>query len=129
AETAIQSAQIKGLEVLSLTPLYHLHDQITGLCEEFGAKLVRDYEGTSLDALRIMVGMEMGVTFVPALYARSEIEGQGEVVVRPIKSHAITRSVGLVWRKTAGRASAYRQIARTIKDVVARDFKALTIEA
>ncbi|MEM8699409.1 MAG: LysR substrate-binding domain-containing protein, partial [Pseudomonadota bacterium] len=83
AETAIQSAQIKGLEVLSLTPLYHLHDQITGLCEEFGAKLVRDYEGTSLDALRIMVGMEMGVTFVPALYARSEIEGQGEVVVRP----------------------------------------------
>ncbi|MEM7507332.1 MAG: hydrogen peroxide-inducible genes activator [Pseudomonadota bacterium] len=125
----IDSEHLEGLQVLSLTPLYHLHDQITGLCEEFGAKLLRDYEGTSLDALRIMVGMGMGVTFVPALYAQSEIGPKSEVVVRPIKRRAITRSIGLVWRRSAGRADAYHQIAKTIKDVVARDFKMLTVEA
>ncbi|MEL6478997.1 MAG: hydrogen peroxide-inducible genes activator [Pseudomonadota bacterium] len=127
-EKAVRSDQLAGLQVLSLTPKYHLHDQITGLCEEFGATLLRDYEGTSLDALRIMVGMDMGVTFVPALYAQSEIAAQSEVTVRPIQGRRITRSIGLVWRKSAGRAAAYRQIAETIKKVVAQEFKMLTIE-
>ena len=125
---AVQSGQLAGMQVLSLTQKYHLHDQITGLCEEFGATLLRDYEGTSLDALRIMVGMEMGVTFLPALYAQSEIGPQSEVVVKPIEGRRITRSIGLVWRKSAGRAAAYRQIADTIKQVVAREFRMLIIE-
>lgn len=128
AEPKVRSAELRGLQVLALAPHYHLHDQITRLCQEFGAVLLRDYEGTSLDALRIMVGMGMGVTFVPALYARSEIGPQSEVVVRPVEGARITRSVGLVWRKSAGRAVAYRAIARLIKQVAAEKFPMLTIE-
>ncbi|MEL7029720.1 MAG: LysR substrate-binding domain-containing protein, partial [Pseudomonadota bacterium] len=118
---------LKGLQVLSLTPKYHLHDQISGLCEEFGAKLLRDYEGTSLDALRQMVGMGMGVTFLPALYVQSEIPSRGEVAVKRLSGKTITRSVGLVWRKSAGRAAAYREIADVIRDVAARRFKDVII--
>lgn len=125
----VQSQDLKGLQVLSLSPQYHLHDQITSLCQEFDATLRRDYEGTSLDALRTMVGMDMGVTFVPALYARSEIKPDSEVVVRPIAGRPISRSVGLVWRKSAGRARAFVEIADIIKAVVRRKFEMLTIEA
>ena len=127
-QQAIKSEQLAGLHVLSLSPQYHLHDQIMTLCQEFDAKLQRDYEGTSLDALRTMVGMGMGVTFVPALYARSEIGPNSEVVVRPIAGRSIFRSVGLVWRKASGRAGAYQQIAEIIKTVAHREFKMLTID-
>ena len=91
--------------------------------------MVRDYEGTSLDALRSMVGMGMGLTFLPALYAESEIPARGEVVVRPLRGRAITRSVGLVWRRQAGAAEAYLAIARLIREVVRQSHPALTVES
>lgn len=124
----ITPAQIKGLEVLSLSPQFHLHDQINDICKDFGAVPLRDYEGTSLDALRLMVGMGMGAAFMPALYARSEIPARGEVAVKPIKGKTLTRSVGLVWRKSAGRADAYKQIADVMRDVVSKKFKDLIVE-
>ena len=127
-EEALSPSQLKGLEVLSLSPQFHLHDQIYNLCREFGATPARDYEGTSLDALRLMVGMGMGVTFLPALYAGSEIPARGEVVVRKLKGKKITRSIGLVWRKSAGRADGYREISNVIRDVVSKKFKDLTVE-
>lgn len=125
----VRSQNLAGLPVLSLNPQYHLHEQIAGLCQEFGATLLRDYEGTSLDALRTMVGMGMGVTFLPALYAHSEIGPQSEVIVRPIRDRAISRSIGLVWRKSAGRAAAYRQIAQLIRRVAEQSFPMLNIES
>ncbi|MEM8937672.1 MAG: hydrogen peroxide-inducible genes activator [Pseudomonadota bacterium] len=125
---AITPSMIKGLDVLSLTPQFHLHDQINELCKDFGANLVRDYEGTSLDALRLMVGMGMGAAFLPALYVSSEIPARGEVVVKKLKGKSITRSVGIVYRKSAGRAEAYRQMSDVIRDVVSKKFKDLTVE-
>jgi LysR family hydrogen peroxide-inducible transcriptional activator len=129
AQETVTSEQLEGLHVLSLDPQYHLHEQITTLCKTFRAKLQRDYQGTSLDALRTMVGMGMGVTFVPALYAISEIGANSDVIVRPIARQNIYRSIGMVWRKTAGRASAYVEIAEIIKTIVRRKFGMLTIEA
>ncbi|MEM8790679.1 MAG: hydrogen peroxide-inducible genes activator [Pseudomonadota bacterium] len=126
---AVPSEALVGLRVLSLNPHYHLHDQITALCTEFGATLLRDYEGTSLDAIRTMVGMGMGVSFLPALYARSEIGPHSEVVVRPIRGRSISRSIGLVWRKSAGRAKAYKAIADLIRDIAEKQFPELTLES
>ncbi len=124
----ITPSMLKGLEVLSLTPQFHLHHQVHDLCKQFDAKLLRDYEGTSLDALRLMVGMGMGAAFLPALYVNSEIPARGEVVVKKLKGKTITRSVGLVWRKSAGRAEAYKQISHIIRDVVSKKFKDLSVE-
>ncbi len=127
-EDIITPSQLKGLEILSLTPQFHLHDQINDLCQEFGAVPVRDYEGTSLDALRLMVGMGMGAAFLPALYAGSEIHARGDVTVKKLKGKTITRSIGLVWRKSAGRAEAYKQISDVVRDVVSKRFKDLIVE-
>lgn len=127
-EDMLKPAQLKGLEILSLTPQFHLHDQINELCKEFGATPLRDYEGTSLDAIRLMVGMGMGAAFLPALYAGSEITPRSEVVVKKISGKTITRSIGLVWRKSAGRATAYKQISNVVRDVIAKKFKDLIVE-
>ena len=120
---------LRGLEVLSLSPRYHLHDQINALCQDFGAVLVRDYEGTSLDAVRQMVGMGMGISLLPALYVHSEIRTRSEVVALPIKGRSVYRSMALAWRKSAGRASAHREMAAIVKDVSARKFKDLVVES
>ena len=129
AREAVAADEMAGLQVLSLSARYHLHDRIAGLCEDVGAVLMSDYVGTSLDALRTMVGMGMGATFLPALYARSEIGPQSEVVVRPLRGRSVSRSIGLVWRKSAGRATAYRRIAEVIRTVAAERFPELTLES
>ncbi len=127
--TDVAIEDLRGLPILSLTPDYHLHDQVHALCDEFGANLVRDYEGTSLDALRQMVAMDIGATFLPALYVHSEIRSGGDVVALSLRERRITRSIGLVWRKSAGRAPAYRNIADVVRRVARQEFPMLVREA
>ncbi|MGD1883857.1 MAG: hydrogen peroxide-inducible genes activator [Paracoccaceae bacterium] len=115
---AVTKADLVDLNVLSLGPSYTMHSQIAAICHESGAVLSRDYEGTSLDALRQMVGMGMGVAFLPRLYARSEIEGRSSnVTVVPFRQNAIMRSVGLVWRRGAS-PEIFERLSGVITDVV-----------
>lgn len=113
---------IKGERVLALSPRHQLHDQVAVICEAAGARVDRDYEGTSVDALRHMVGMGMGVTFLPALYAHSEIRAKSEIALKRISGKLFVRSIALVWRKGAGGARNYRDIAEIARDVVRQRF-------
>lgn len=128
ARATIDGPELAGQTILSLSPAYALHDQISALCVETGAFLSRDYEGTSLDALRQMVALDMGLTFLPALYIRSEIEGRAkDVVVRPFRGRRFARSIGLVWRAGSGAAAAYERLANAVRDT-ARRFPELVLE-
>ncbi len=127
-QATVSPKELRDLNILSLSPQYHLHDQIIQLCKDFGANLLRDYEGTSLDALRQMVGMGMGATFLPALYVKSEIHARSEVVVKHIAGKRIDRSVGLVWRKSGGRNQSYLRVAEAIREVVGAKFKDLVVD-
>ncbi|MEX6634650.1 hydrogen peroxide-inducible genes activator [Hyphococcus lacteus] len=124
---ALPVAALKGLDMLSLNPLYYLNDQVNALCQEHGAHLLKDYEGTSLDALRLMVGMGMGAAFLPALYVHSEIKARSEIVVIPLKGRRIYRTICLAWRKSAGRARAYNELGHVIRNVVRRKFDDLVV--
>jgi LysR family hydrogen peroxide-inducible transcriptional activator len=124
----IEGPELADQTILSLSPSYALHDQISALCVETGATISRDYEGTSLDALRQMVALDMGLTFLPALYVRSEIEGRAkDVVVRPFRGRRFARSIGLVWRASSGAAPAFERLASAIRDT-ARRFPELVLE-
>lgn len=126
AHSQITDADLNGLPILSLGPSYALHDQIAAICAETGAEMQRDYEGTSLDALRQMVGMGMGATFLPALYIRSEIgETDPSLAIRPLTRTTLFRSVGLVWRKRAGNTAAFERIGEAITHTARSQFKGL----
>jgi LysR family hydrogen peroxide-inducible transcriptional activator len=121
--TSVQATDIAGLQVLSLGPDFVLHDQIQVICAEHGADLVRDYEGTSLDALRQMVAMGMGVTFLPQLYVSSEIDPREQAVVAlPMARSSFSRSVGLVWRRGSGARFIYDRIADEIVNISRKRF-------
>ena len=119
----VTDADLAGQDVLTLSDAYRLHAQIAGLCEEIGANLRRDYEGTSLDALRQMTALNMGVSFLPALYLRSEVSGEtGDVAVRAFRKDRVTRSIGLAWRRRSAHRRVIARMAGVIGEVVQEKF-------
>lgn len=111
----IARTDLAGQQVLAIEKGHNLHDQVVDLCEDFNATLLRDYESTSLDTLRLMVGMGVGLAFLPALYVRSEIGNRGEITVLDLKSPILYRQIGLTWRKHSVHAPLFREIAEMIR--------------
>jgi len=115
---SIERSDLKGEIVLALEQGHRLHDQVRDLCDEYGASLSLDYEGTSLDTLRLMVGMGMGVSFLPALYVRSEVVQDRQVVARPMRMRPPTRTIGMVWRRHSGREEEFLALAALIRSIL-----------
>jgi LysR family hydrogen peroxide-inducible transcriptional activator len=113
----VEPADLAGESLLTLLPGYRLAKQASAIAAETGATVLRDYEGTSLDAVRQMAGMGMGLTLLPELYVRQEVRAGDDVIVRPFKSDRYYREIGLVWRQGAGRAPAYLLIADHLRAI------------
>ena len=114
----INREDLLGEPVLTISEHHLFHRQITELCEQVGAHVLRDYEGTSLDTLRQMVVMGMGVAFLPALYAKSEIRDEEELRVADVAGINVVRNHALVWRNTSPASSFYRQLSEEIKSMI-----------
>ncbi|HEU0066895.1 MAG TPA: hydrogen peroxide-inducible genes activator [Sphingomonas sp.] len=115
----IVPTDLRGANLLTLLPEYGLSEQVAAIAVDIGANVMRDYEGTSLDAIRQMAGMGMGLALLPELYVRQEVRKGDDVIVRPIKGGRYYRDIGLLWRQGAGRAPAYRIIADLARAVAA----------
>lgn len=118
AKTTIKVNELNGQNVLTLVADYRLAQQVATIAAEVGAVVLNDYEGTSLDAIRQMAGMGMGLALLPELYVRQEIRDGDDVIVRPITGGRLYREIGLLWRSGAGRAPAYHLLATMLREVV-----------
>jgi LysR family hydrogen peroxide-inducible transcriptional activator len=114
----INRMDLLGEPVLTITEHHLFHRQITELCERVGAVVRRDYEGTSLDTLRQMVVMGMGIAFLPALYVKSEIRSSSELRVTDVEGINVVRNHALVWRNTSPVRNFYRDLAEQIKQII-----------
>lgn len=115
--------ELVGEEVLTLEDHDQLHMQIQHLCDDLGAIVNRDYEGTSLDTLRQMVVMGMGIAFLPGLYIRSEIrEGDGLKVVS-LSEDSVLREHALVWRTTSPARQLFRELAVKLRALIRTKFR------
>jgi len=121
-----KSGDLANENVILLSDRFTLHNQVAEIAQEEGANLRKEYEGTSLDALRQMTAMNMGVTFLPALYAHSEIpKAGGDVKLVSFRGGRMTRSIGLVWRKSSGSHATFRLFANMIRAVAKDRFNGL----
>ncbi len=120
-------SDLAGQYVLAIERGHHLHDQVSQLCEDFDAVLLRDYEGTSLDTLRLMAGMGVGMAFLPALYVRTEIHGRSEIALLDFKVPGLYRQIGLTWRQRSVHATLFRQIAELIRITAEAKLPELTV--
>ncbi|MDJ0878162.1 MAG: hydrogen peroxide-inducible genes activator [Halieaceae bacterium] len=111
-------ADLAGAQILTTQEGHKLTRMVEQIATRFGAEVLRDYEGTSLDALRLMVVMGMGIAFLPALYIRSEIKADSTLVVRDIEGESFARIIGLAWRSTSPARVFYRQLAQDMREVL-----------
>lgn len=114
----VHPSQLSGEKVLTLEDRHHFHYQVHEICLQIGASLQRDYEGTSLDTLRQMVVMGMGVAFLPGLYIHSELHKPEALHVCEIDGMPIQREHSLAWRNTAPGRQVFRALATLIREII-----------
>ena len=128
ARGQIERQDLAGQDVLALGPGHQLHDVVQSLCQEFGARLRHDFAGTSLDTLREMVVMGLGVTFLPGLYVRREIVTDPSLRLVEIKGRLHSRTVGMAWRRTSARQDSYAKLAAFFQNAIEGKFKDLALK-
>ncbi|WP_421989944.1 hydrogen peroxide-inducible genes activator [Qipengyuania sp.] len=105
-----------GRTFLTLDHRHHYHRQLLEICDQLGASVLSDYEGTSLDALQQMVGSGVGLAILPELYIRSDAGGLDVVRIAEPEGWAEYRSLAAAWRPTAAYADLYAEVAQIIAD-------------
>ncbi|MEM9302601.1 MAG: hydrogen peroxide-inducible genes activator [Pseudomonadota bacterium] len=117
--STVSSQDLQGEEVLTIDEHHLFHRQISDLCDRLGATLRRDYEGTSLDTLRHMVVMGLGIAFLPALYVKSEIRAGDELGIVDVEGETLMRLHALAWRPTSPARGLFRELAVEIRRIIA----------
>ena len=75
-----------------------------------------EIRATSLETLRQMVGMGLGVTLIPALAGMQSHDIGTRVALRPLASPGASRTIGLVWRRRSPFTPTMENLANFLKD-------------
>lgn len=108
---AVRLAALAGERLLALGRGHRLLENVRHLAEATGARIVDDFEGTSLDAIRQMVSIGMGLSLFPELYARAEFRQGDDVKLLEFEDWSERREVGVYWREGSARERHYRAVA------------------
>jgi LysR family hydrogen peroxide-inducible transcriptional activator len=111
ARASAPIAALRGERLLALGSGHRLLENVRHLAEASKARVVEDYEGTSLDSIRQMVSIGMGCSLFPELYARAEFRNADDVKLLEIEDWGERREVGFYWRENSGRQRHYEVLA------------------
>ncbi len=102
-----------------------LRDQALSVC---GMVPMRDQQrlATSLEMLWHMIGAGEGYSLIPQLALRNRAEWEELVVVRPMAP--ASRQIGLVWRSSDPRGSAFRDFAAFLASKLPESCLPVTVE-
>lgn len=114
-EKAIEVEALAAAGLLLLDEGHCLRDQALAACRLDGLRN-EEIRATSLETLRQMVGMGLGVTLIPALAGEGPKPTRRQVVLRPLAGAGAARTIGLVWRRRSPVAQTLTQLARTLAD-------------
>lgn len=113
----ISVEKLRGERLLTLGSGHRLLDDVRNLAAVSGAILAEDYEGTSLDALKQMVSIEMGLSLFPELYIRSEIRKEDNVRLVELDGWSGERHIGFYWRRQSARGAHFEALARLGQEI------------
>ena len=112
---ALKVSDIINEKLLLLDEGHCLRDQALDVCGT-GSRGREEVRATSLETLRQMVGMGLGLTLLPALAADAGARQTKKAVeIRPFKAPPPGRTIGLVWRKRAPFPETFERLAATLK--------------
>ncbi len=105
-------SDLKGRELMTLGYGHKFAVVVQSLAAQAGAITRNAYEGTSLDAIRQMAYMGVGIGVFPSLYAISEAKRDPDLIVRPIDHPLAQRQISLIWRSTSPLEEKFRTIGQ-----------------
>lgn len=112
-----QPEQLEEETVLLLEDGHCFRDQALSVCQRVGAEEA-SVRATSLSTLAQMVAGGAGVTLLPAIALRTENRARG-LAVKRFGGTSPARTLGLVWRKQSPAGELLREVATTLRGVVA----------
>jgi LysR family hydrogen peroxide-inducible transcriptional activator len=87
---------LSGQTCLTLGTGHRLSHIVAGLAASAGGRVSDEYEGTSLDAIRLMAATGAGVAILPSIYAATEARMGTDVAMFLLKDPAAQRDICLV---------------------------------
>lgn len=111
----LKVSDIMAEKLLLLDEGHCLRDQALDVCGA-GSRGREEVRATSLETLRQMVGMGLGLTLLPALAVDAAPRASKKAIeIRPFKAPPPGRTIGLVWRKRAPFPETFERLAATLK--------------
>jgi LysR family hydrogen peroxide-inducible transcriptional activator len=115
ARSTLKVADIMNEKLLLLDEGHCLRDQALDVCGT-GSSGREEVRATSLETLRQMVGMGLGLTLLPALAVDAGPRvSRKSVEIRPFRSPPPGRTIALVWRRRAPFPETFERLAATLK--------------
>lgn len=114
ARGPVARAELRDAEVLLLDDGHCLRHQALEYCARAKAR-EHELRATSLATLTQMVAGGMGVTLLPQLAVKTEVERAG-LAVRAFSEPAPSRTIALIWRKRSASGEALQKLAAVIRD-------------
>lgn len=119
-EGPIRLEHLRGRQLLTLGQGHRLSEITQDLATAAGAAVSSEYEGTSLDAIRLMSQLGAGIAILPSLYALSEAKRDRGLHVRLIDHPMARRDIALIWRETSPLAASLLSLSGCLKDAASK---------
>lgn len=105
-------------KLLLLEEGHCLRGHILDICMLAGVKEQTDFQATSLETLRHMVGEGMGMTLMPELAVPKKTTKADEIRYIEFSDPKPNRRIGMLYRKNSYREETFNNIAELIKSVL-----------
>lgn len=116
ARRRVAPEQLEGEELILLADGHCLRDQVLAACGAGAPRFnpVSGFAASSLPTLAHMVGSGLGVSFIPAMAARSGLTEAAGVTVRPLVADDAKRRIVVCWRAGSTRGGEGRLLATAL---------------
>ena len=117
----LKVSDIMAEKLLLLDEGHCLRDQALDVCGS-GSRGREEVRATSLETLRQMVAMGLGLTLLPSLAVDAGPRVSKKAVeIRPFKSPPPGRTIALAWRRRAPFPETFEELAQTLKNALPGD--------
>jgi LysR family hydrogen peroxide-inducible transcriptional activator len=114
-EKKLTIQHLDGRSILLLEDGHCLRAQVLDVCMSAGAKEFQGFRATSLETLRQMVAAGTGITLIPELAVRRDLNSGDTLNYVHFKKPEPFRELGMVWRKNSPRAQLFEAIGEVIR--------------
>ncbi|OGT44473.1 MAG: hypothetical protein A3F42_08470 [Gammaproteobacteria bacterium RIFCSPHIGHO2_12_FULL_37_34] len=112
----IKQSDLRDTHLLLLEEGHCLREQALEICHAVDARESKKFRATSLETLRHMVAIGVGITLLPALACRKN-DG---ICYLAFSKPKPSRTIGMVWRKSTAKTIVLEEIAAHIQKIMAK---------